>query len=68
MNPTRAKFLPLTTITTLLLATLLAACEPEVGSDKWCENMVEKPKGDWTANEAAEFAKSCIFKTYDEEE
>jgi hypothetical protein len=56
------------TFMALLLATQLAACEPEVGSDKWCENMVEKPKGDWTANEAAEFAKSCIFKSYDDKE
>lgn len=50
------------------LALVLAACEPEVGSDEWCEDMVEKPKGDWTANEATEFAKSCIFKTYDDDE
>lgn len=40
----------------------LAACSPEVGSKEWCEELKEKPKGDWTANEAAEFAKSCIFK------
>ena len=64
MIPARARFLLPAMITT----TLLAACEPEVGSDKWCENMVEKPKGDWTANEAAEFAKSCIFKSYDDKE
>lgn len=47
-----------------LLATLvlgfLTACAP-VGSERWCENMKEKPKGDWTANEAADFAKHCIF-------
>ena len=47
---------------------LLGGCEPEVGSDEWCERMVDKPKGDWTANEAAEFAKSCIFKSYDDKE
>jgi len=64
MIPVRANFLLPATLTIILLA----ACEPEVGSDKWCENMVEKPKGDWTANEAAEFAKSCIFKSYDEKE
>jgi len=40
----------------------LSACAPEVGSDKWCANMKEKPKGDWTANEAADYAKHCIFK------
>ena len=51
----------------LLLTSLLSACEPEVGSDEWCQDMVDKPKGDWTTNEAKEFAKSCVFKTYDEE-
>lgn len=39
----------------------LSACSPEVGSKEWCEEMKEKNKGDWTANEAAEFAKSCLF-------
>jgi hypothetical protein len=37
-------------------------CSPEVGSKAWCENLNEKPKGDWTANEAAEYTKSCLFK------
>ncbi|WP_428634471.1 DUF3012 domain-containing protein [Sedimenticola sp.] len=40
----------------------LAGCAPEVGSEKWCANMKEKPKGDWSANEAADFAKHCVFK------
>lgn len=52
----------------LLLMLLLTACAPEVGSDAWCEDMVDKPKGDWTANEAAEFAQNCIFKTYGDEQ
>jgi hypothetical protein len=39
----------------------LAACAPEVGSARWCENMREKPRGDWTANEALEFARSCVL-------
>lgn len=41
---------------------MLAACAPEVGSDGWCENMKEKPKADWSANEAGDFAKHCILK------
>jgi hypothetical protein len=40
---------------------LVTACTPEVGSKEWCQQMKEKPKGDWTANEAADFAKHCIF-------
>ncbi len=52
-----------TKITAILLTTLgLAACAPEPGSDAWCEDMSEKPKGDWSLNDAAEFAKSCVVK------
>ncbi len=51
----------------LFLVSALAACAPEVGSYAWCEDMVETPKGDWSANDAAEFAKSCVFKSYDDE-
>jgi protein involved in sex pheromone biosynthesis len=40
---------------------LISACAPEVGSKEWCENMKQKDKGDWTANEVADFAKHCIF-------
>ncbi|MDH3335777.1 MAG: DUF3012 domain-containing protein [Rhodospirillaceae bacterium] len=43
------------------LALIISACAPEVGSDKWCEQMKEKPKGDWTASEAADFTKHCIL-------
>lgn len=41
---------------------LLTACAPEIGSKEWCEDMKEKPKGDWTASEAGDFAKHCIFE------
>jgi len=46
-----------------VLATVfvLGACDPEVGSDAWCQNMKEKNKGDWTATEAKDFAKHCIL-------
>jgi len=54
-------------LTLLLVAALHAGCAPEVGSDEWCEDMADKAKGDWTANEATEFARSCIFKSYDDE-
>jgi len=39
----------------------LTACAPEVGSERWCANMRDKPRGDWTANEALEFARSCVL-------
>lgn len=39
----------------------IAGCAPEIGSDEWCADMKEKPTGEWTANEATDFAKHCIF-------
>jgi hypothetical protein len=44
-----------------VVAVMLTACEPEVGSKEWCGAMKEKPKGDWSANEAADFAKNCVL-------
>ena len=47
-----------------LLASLLlvlAACAPEVGSECWCKNMEEKPKGDWSTNEAIDYAEHCLL-------
>ncbi len=43
------------------LGLALAACSPDVGSEDWCDDMKEKPKGDWTANDAADFAKHCVL-------
>jgi hypothetical protein len=40
----------------------LGGCAPEVGSEKWCANLQAKPKGDWSANEAVDYAKHCILK------
>ncbi|MCB1614483.1 MAG: DUF3012 domain-containing protein [Pseudomonadales bacterium] len=47
-------------ISTLML--FCTACSPEVGSEKWCAMIKEKPKGDLSANEASDFAKHCLFK------
>lgn len=43
------------------LSAFLSACAPEVGSEEWCADMKEKPKGEWSANEAADFTKHCLF-------
>jgi|GEM_PF-433432 hypothetical protein len=47
----------------LTLLASLSACAPEVGSARWCDAMREKPRGDWTANEALEFARHCLFES-----
>lgn len=49
-------------------AALLASCEPEVGSDRWCEKMADTPKSDWSVNDARAFAQHCIFKEYDDDD
>lgn len=41
--------------------TILAACTPEVGSEKWCAMLDAKEKGDWTINQAKDYAKHCLF-------
>lgn len=46
----------------LALAVLVSACAPEVGSEAWCEALAEKPRGDWTANEAVDYARHCIIR------
>jgi hypothetical protein len=46
----------------ILFALNLAGCAHEVGSPAWCADMREKPKGDWSANEATDYMRYCIFK------
>ncbi len=48
-------------VSAALITTTLLACSPEVGSKEWCEDMKQKDKGQWTANEATAFAKNCVF-------
>lgn len=44
-----------------LLLVTLTGCAPEVGSERWCDMMKETPKGDWTANDAGIYTKSCVL-------
>ncbi len=39
----------------------IIACSPKVGSKEWCEEMKKKPKGDWSTNEAMDYAKHCVM-------
>ena len=61
MKAKSSKALITTGLASLLIAGVLTACAPEVGSEEWCAEMKDKPKGDWTANEAKDFAKHCIL-------
>lgn len=46
----------------VLVSLLIVACAPEVGGERWCAMLKEKPKGDWTIREVADYAKACIVK------
>ncbi|MCG9676970.1 DUF3012 domain-containing protein [Vibrio sp. Isolate23] len=48
----------------VILATgfALNACKAEVGTQDWCDNMQEKPKSEWNAQGALDFAKHCVFQ------
>mgnify|MGYP000008052466 CR=1 FL=1 len=49
-------------ISAFIIGTLLTGCAPKIGSEEWCYDMKEKPKGDWTSNDAKSFASNCFFK------
>jgi len=45
----------------MLSVFLLTACTPEVGSEGWCTDLKEKPKGEWTLDETRDYTKHCLF-------
>jgi len=45
------------------IALVSTACAPEVGSPAWCERMDATPKGDWSTNQAADYARNCLFQS-----
>lgn len=49
---------------TAMVAMLVASggCAPEVGSDRWCTMMRDTPRGDWSANDALDFARHCVIE------
>lgn len=43
---------------------VLSACTSEPGSKAWCDNMKDKAKGEWTAEQAGVFTKHCVLGNY----
>ena len=43
----------------VFVALSLTACGDRVGSEKWCGKLKEKPKSDWTMEEAMTFVISA---------
>ncbi|HED16518.1 MAG TPA: DUF3012 domain-containing protein [Gammaproteobacteria bacterium] len=52
----------LSVITAIIFFIVLAGCTPPVGSEAWCRHMKAKDAGDWSANEAADYTKHCLFQ------
>lgn len=48
-------------ISLMAAVVFLMGCSPEIGSEEWCQELKDKNKGDWTATEAKDFTKHCIF-------
>ena len=53
-----APFFPLL----LLLGIPTLACAPEEGSERWCDQMRETPKSEWSAHETGVFTGKCAFR------
>jgi len=49
-------------LTVFLLSIALSGCTPPVGSEAWCKQMKDKDAGDWSTNEASDYAKHCLFQ------
>ncbi len=46
----------------LSISSMNLSCSPELGSEKWCIQLKEKPRGEWTVNEVGDYTKHCLFK------
>ncbi len=46
----------------LMVIVFVAGCSPEVGSERWCRNMKDKPKADWTLGETRDYARYCMLE------
>ncbi|MCA0934435.1 DUF3012 domain-containing protein [Vibrio alginolyticus] len=46
----------------LLASAALTGCSDEVGTEKWCNDLRDKPKTEWTTDIAVDFAKHCVLQ------
>jgi len=51
-------------LSSLTFFLFLSACSPEIGTKAWCEGLADKAKGEWSTNDATQFAKHCVLKNY----
>jgi hypothetical protein len=45
----------------VLVSLTCGGCAPEVGSQRWCDTMRDTPRGDWSTNDALDFARHCVL-------
>ena len=48
-------------ISLALAFSFIAGCSLVPGSKSWCDSMDEKPVKDWSADDAATYAKHCVI-------
>lgn len=49
------------TLLLIVAAMTLSACGDEVGSKSWCQDLRDKPKTDWSSQNAIDYAKHCLL-------
>ena len=45
----------------LASALLISACGERVGSEEWCNKLDQKPKNEWTLEQAGDYTKYCVL-------
>jgi hypothetical protein len=56
----RLKMMKLMKVLPLVLGMAFLSSCAKVGSEAWCDNMKETPKGEWSMDDATNFTKHCI--------
>jgi hypothetical protein len=57
----RMKKLARVTLLSLFATIMLTACDSGPGAKAWCWYMDQKDKTDWSASDASNYAKRCLF-------
>ena len=47
----------------LCCAVALSACTAEPGSEKWCAQLNDKPKSEWSLDEGKTYASRCVIES-----
>lgn len=53
----------LTVPVVLFALVTLAGCSPGVGSERWCKQMADRPKSEWSLEDAKDYAAHCVVES-----